>query len=448
MPTNQHNDTVSQPAAGSFQFSWKHFFSDVFKRHKNRSIEESLSWGLPHKTPSLQDIPLEFPRPWLFVRFLVLGICAYWFFGIVWQYYDNPTLIPGVILLGSFVGPCAVLLLFYEINILKNISIIRVAGAFIAGAVLSLTVTHPIQALANSWGLTTWLNASVAGPVEETAKLVIAILLLKMVPRKTIFTGLLVGGAVGAGFAAFESAGYAFNIFLSKYNMIVEGAYMNVLEQKFNSEEEFFSMVSTAYPLASEAMNDNIRLRAILSPFGHVIWTALTAAAFCRVTASSKVTMETFQDQRFYSIFGLAVILHMTWNSPVGGDSGVAHFISRGILGIIAWAAVGKMISHGVKQVKAMKMAMEMGDSSVLDEKTMNARAEGDRQMYYKRDHKTLGPISFTEIKELAEAGVIEKSTLISDGEQWQPLSWWTGETQSKTSTATKHSVEKEEIIL
>jgi len=410
---------------GGFLFSWKLFFSDVFTTHPKGGVEERLSWGMPHKVPRLQEIPLEFPRPWLFIRLLLVSVIAYFFLEYVWLLYENPKLVPGVIFVGCFAVPCSVLLLFFEINILKNVSIIRVSGAFFLGAIISLALTHPLDSLAQTWGFSAWLSASVAGPVEETAKLATAILLLRMVPRKTVFTGLLIGAAVGAGFAAFESAGYAYSIISDGLNFIC--ARLGLLTSRGVNVTDF--EVVKAVQDVREQVSHNIRLRGLMSPFGHVVWTALSTAAICRASISNKITSHSFQNAKFYVFFFLVVVLHMVWNSPLGSESMTGSYLKYGLLGLIAWIAVAKMITHGLKQVKALKLAADAGDSSVLSESELNARAKDDTPMYYNRGgDKVHGPVSYLEIQELAEAGVIDVNTKLSDGGDWHKYSWWRGD--------------------
>ena len=46
------------------------------------------------------------------------------------------------------------------------------------------------------------------GLVEETAKLLVVLLIFKLIPIRYAFTGLLIGFAVGAGFDVFETSDY------------------------------------------------------------------------------------------------------------------------------------------------------------------------------------------------------------------------------------------------
>src|SRR5699024_11317925 len=56
----------------------------------------------------------------------------------------------------------------------------------------------------------TFSGAIIVGVIEEIGKLAIIIYFIRKLNPKYILNGLLIGAAIGAGFAAFESAGYAF----------------------------------------------------------------------------------------------------------------------------------------------------------------------------------------------------------------------------------------------
>src|SRR5258708_15844184 len=75
-----------------------------------------------------------------------------------------------------------------------------------------------------------WLGASSAGIIEELGKLAALILIARGPRYKYILNGLLFGAAVGAGFAAFESAGYAFPAILSHGSRaILQNLFLRVL---------------------------------------------------------------------------------------------------------------------------------------------------------------------------------------------------------------------------
>jgi protease PrsW len=175
-----------------------------------------------------------------------------------------------------------------------------------------------------------WLGASSAGIVEEIGKLLTVALIMRKSKEKYILNGLLYGAAVGAGFAFFESAGYAF-------------------EQLLNAR-------------SLGAATDNIQMRALLAPFGHVAWTAISAGALWRAKGEGPVTVATFTAPNFLKAFLIPVVLHMFWNSPVELPL-LGKYV---VIGVVAWFVVFGLVQQGLRQVKAEQMAagrMELAGS-------------------------------------------------------------------------------------
>ena len=105
------------------EFSLKSFFSEVFSKHDSDEIEELLSVGTKGTTPELSISMGIMPNPWIFFRILIGTIIAYAIFLYAYIQYGNVRLIPGLIFIGSFAVPFSVLILFFELNTPKNISI-------------------------------------------------------------------------------------------------------------------------------------------------------------------------------------------------------------------------------------------------------------------------------------------------------------------------------------
>jgi hypothetical protein len=97
--------------------------------------------------------------------------------------------------------------------------------------------------------------------------------------------GLLIGATVGAGFAAIESAGYAFRFFLGTYSY-------------------------------SEMM-DVIILRAALAPGGHVIWAAMSGYAVMISKGAAPLNMNFLSKTSFWKLFLVPVVLHSIWDMPI-----------------------------------------------------------------------------------------------------------------------------------
>jgi RsiW-degrading membrane proteinase PrsW (M82 family) len=135
--------------------------------------------------------------------------------------------------------------------------------------------------------------------------------------------GLLLGAAVGTGFAVFETAGYAFD------HGLLEGGTQGMLNVIFT--------------------------RGVLSVFGgHALFTGLVGAALWRVRAGRPITQEMLLDPRFLRVFALAVVLHMVWNSPVQLPL-LGKYL---IVGFVAWVALLSFIQDGLRQVRREQVTM------------------------------------------------------------------------------------------
>ncbi len=196
----------------------------------------------------------------------------------------------------------------------------QVVKMLFMGGVLSLLVTLFLNDKLPF--LQTWLGASSAGGIEEIAKVAATLLMVK--DRRYSFTlnGLLIGAAVGTGFAAFETAGYAFRCVLESGDLMLQV----------------------------------ITSRALLAPAMHIPWTALAAAALWRVKGDRNFQNSMLLDFRFLRVLAFSIALHMLWNSsftiislPFVGD------IKYLLLGSVAWIAVFSFIQDGLRQVDRVK---------------------------------------------------------------------------------------------
>ena len=302
-------------------FSLKQMFSEVFKRRTQEEVESYLGVGTPLTTPSILQVPTGWPKPWLFLRVLAVVALSYVGLIIILDNFQNAKAIPGVMFMGSLSVPLAVLVLFFELNVPRNISFTRllmllaVAGAL---SILCALFGYDLPVMKE-------LGISAAGIVEETAKIMAVVILVRGCKYKYILNGLLIGAAVGAGFGVFETAGYA----LEKGLLAGGAAGLNVA-----------------------GMKDIILLRAWLAPFMHVLWTAMAAGALWRVKADQPLRAKMFIDKRFLQGFGMAVILHTIWDASFGITSDAVVYMKCILLGLIGWYVIFAMVQQGLRQVK------------------------------------------------------------------------------------------------
>ncbi len=166
----------------------------------------------------------------------------------------NVNLIATLILLGSFLIPICVVLFAAErfsngqsasppVRHNGGRDLLPQRGARRSGGVTAGDPSGRLTLATSPWAYVA------TGFIEEFVKGVVLVVVGWRFLPKTVAQGALLGAVVGAGFAAFESAGYAFNAAITAQGI------------------DLVSLVQTEV------------LRAALSPIGHVLWTAILGAA-------------------------------------------------------------------------------------------------------------------------------------------------------------------------
>lgn len=161
----------------------------------------------------------------------------------------RPALVPTVLVLGAFLAPVSLAVFLHERGALAGVPAGILALAFLAGGALgSITaqVLEPVL-ITPAPGL---LAALAAGLGEEAAKLVAIAWLPGRREHGSMLHGILFGAASGAGFAAFESMGYAFNLLQTRGDVVL--------------------------------MGEALLARGALSPLIHGTWTAIVAGILWR----------------------------------------------------------------------------------------------------------------------------------------------------------------------
>jgi RsiW-degrading membrane proteinase PrsW (M82 family) len=288
--------------------------TEVFTAHTEEDIESALAAGAPLTTPPLDAVSTKWPRPWVFGRLLVLGLVVYGALNLAWTQSGNRNLIPGLILVGSFAVPMSTLMLFFECNVRRNVSLYQVMRVLLLGGVLALLLSLFMYRIGAAFPLQ-GLGAAIAGLVEEPAKLLTLGILINNPRYRFTLNGLLLGAAVGTGFAAFESAGYAFRAGLEGGSLL---------------------------------MGDVILSRGLLAPFTHIVWTAMAAAALWRVKGGAPFSWGMLQDSRFRRVFAMAVVLHMIWDSDWVLSGTVLYLL----VGLVGWFMVACLIQEGLEEIR------------------------------------------------------------------------------------------------
>lgn len=291
-------------------------FSDVFKKHADKDAERLFIMGTDLTTPNIEDSLDAWPKPWLFARIFIIMMTCYLGLFIILDIFQNELAISGLIFMGTFAVPVTLLVFFWEMNTPQNVSFYQIIKVFFVGGVISLVITNILYSFFGA-GVPV-----IVGVVEETAKLLPIIWIIKKGKNNYILNGLLIGAAIGAGFAAFESSGYA----------ILQNGYQELYQ--------------------------NIFLRGVLTPGTHVAWAALSGAALCRVKGNKQFRWDMLIDIRFLRIFLLVVAMHAVWDIQMIVDIPVyimsipVHMI---ILTLISWVIIFSMLSAGLKEITVFK---------------------------------------------------------------------------------------------
>lgn len=330
--TKQINEMAG--GKGAVKLRIRDLYVNVAKKHSLDEANQIFICGTKDTTPPESEISTSWPKPWLYSRvffmfavtFVLLMICA--------ENFGNLYALAGMMFIGAMMVPFACLIFFQEVNAPRNISFYEIAQMFFVGGVASLVITLVLYQIFPTAELS-YGGAVVVGIVEELGKLaIVAYYIYKKPNIKYMLNGLLIGAAVGAGFATFETAGYIFNGFLN-------GLFK-----------------TSSFEFAYDYMLDITYLRAILAPGGHVAWAAINGAAIMLVKKTQKFETNMLLNTQFLKFFAITVVLHAVWDMPISfSDDGSSFFdkicLIQDILIIIAWIVILVLIQVGLNQISS-----------------------------------------------------------------------------------------------
>jgi len=282
---------------------------------KAEEMEETFAVGTPSTTPPLSAVEDGWPTPRVFWRVLLGAIGTYLLLRIGITEFKNPNFFPGLVVIGSFVVPLAVVILFFELNTPRNVSVYQVGKLLLLGGALSLILTSVLLKALPGSGAGDLLPAMLTGVLEETGKALALLIVVGNMRYRWQLNGLLLGAAVGAGFAGFESAGYAFNL--------------------ASSVDEALTM---------------IHLRGILAPGGHVIWTAMIGSAIWKVKGDKPFQFGMLLAPVVIRRWVIAVVLHGLWDTAIRPP-----WIKWVVLSVAGWYIVLGIVTQALDEVAAAK---------------------------------------------------------------------------------------------
>ncbi|MFE0510942.1 PrsW family intramembrane metalloprotease [Streptomyces sp. NPDC058964] len=255
--------------------------------------------GAPRaRIPGPKQPPPPFPRirAGLWRRCLGGGLALWVLTALVTYTTKNTTLLPTLILLGGFLVPVTFVLWAYERHG-RDLGVSAILGCFLTGGTLGVLGASTMEHYLLRPSLSMFVGV---GMIEEAAKLGALMFTLRRLPGiRGTRAGLVLGAAVGFGFAALESCGYAFDAAVSA----------NGIDLRALVETEI--------------------LRGVLTPFGHGLWTAITGA----VLLSHRHPNGRFRlTSPVVATYAGVSLLHALWDSTHGIAIWlVAHLVGTGL---------------------------------------------------------------------------------------------------------------------
>ncbi len=278
-------------------------------------LEETFAVGTPATTPPLEAVADGWPTPRVFWRVFLGAIAAWVLLRIGVGEFRNANVFSGLVVIGSFVVPLAVVILVFELNTPRNVSVYQVGKLLFLGGALSLILTPILARVLPGSGTGKIVPAMLTGVLEETGKALALLIVVGSVRYRWQLNGLVFGAAIGAGFAGFESAGYAFGL--------------------ASTLDEAFSVIT---------------LRAVLAPGSHVIWTAMVGSAIWRVKGDRPFEVGMLFSPIVIRWWAIAVVLHGLWNTAIQ-----PAWIKWLVLSVAGWYLVLGIVTQALDQVAAAK---------------------------------------------------------------------------------------------
>jgi RsiW-degrading membrane proteinase PrsW (M82 family) len=258
----------------------------------------------PARLPEAHEQFVTIPRR-LWKLMLGVGALVWIVAAVITELTDDNILVPTVIIVGSFMVPVTVAAFALSREREGYLTTEEVVLGFLAAGTLGVVTT----ALLETYLLPAAAGTFIAvGFVEEVGKGLVLLAVAHQVHHREPRDGMVLGAVVGAGFAAFESSGYALQAMLDN---IDKRPVVDILE--------------------TEAF------RAVLAPFGHITWTALLGGALFASSRGGRFHLT----GRLAGTFLGVVALHAVWDQAYGW----AVALSKGVSGV-GWALVWPNEEH------------------------------------------------------------------------------------------------------
>ena len=158
-----------------------------------------------------------------------------------------------------------------------------------------------------------------------------------------LFLAMLIGAAVGAGFASFETVGY-----------------------------DFFK--ARGFEL--------LILRSVLAIGGHVSWAAIEAGALVMVKGEERLGLKHFSNPQFLMYVAMTMTMHFVWNVELASDSAMIakYALLCAVAVYVSFVLINKAIAQVLQVADAADAAKRLSGNQQQDAQQDNNQKSSDEQ--------------------------------------------------------------------
>jgi RsiW-degrading membrane proteinase PrsW (M82 family) len=239
-----------------------------------------MSASRDHAAAAL-PLGLEVASRWRWAKLLWLGTMTWVVAVVALGVTQDPNLIPLTVITGSFVVPVCGAVYVFDRLYDSAFPRIKIVEAFALGGTVGLFLAVFGEYLLLGNGALQYLGV---GLIEEAAKLVALWLVARRLGRYSIRDGIVLGVAVGFGFAALESSGYALVALFGAHGLELRNMIATVLE------------------------------RGLLAPIGHGLWTGILGGVLFMAARGGRLRLA----PSVVSTYLFVALLHAFFDSSSG----------------------------------------------------------------------------------------------------------------------------------
>jgi RsiW-degrading membrane proteinase PrsW (M82 family) len=239
-------------------------------------------------------------RRWAWAVVLLVGVLLYELCRRAVLETGDPLLLPTLLLIGAAVVPVSFVTFILGRRLVFEVGGLLVGFTALFGGLLAVLAAGTLEyATIRALGGPSLLAV---GLIEELAKLLVpAVVLVTVRASRHPADGLLLGVAAGAGFAVYETMGYA-----------------------------FLALVRSRGDLG--IVNTVLVDRGVWSPAAHMAWTGLTAAALWWAATATRRGRAV---AGFLGVYLLVSVVHASWDAVANGW--IRAVLAAVSLGLLLW---------------------------------------------------------------------------------------------------------------